>query len=76
MRESFIVEKPKIKIISFHNGKHGYLMQYLTRQSFEGYCCESDYTLFLFLIFSFGECNAMQCNVECRLSEEGKCKQI
>ena len=23
------VEKPQIKIISFQNGKHGYLMQYL-----------------------------------------------
>ena len=26
-------------------------MQYLTRQSFEGYCCESEYILILFLIF-------------------------
>ena len=45
------VEKPQIKIISFQNGKHGCLMQYLIRQSFEGYCCESEYILFLFLFF-------------------------
>ena len=36
-----LVEKPQIKIISFQNGKHEYLMLYLIRQSFEGYCCES-----------------------------------
>ena len=30
------VEKPRIKIFSFHKGKHGFLMQYLIRQSFEG----------------------------------------
>ena len=29
------VEKPQMKIISFKNGKHGYLMQYLITQSFE-----------------------------------------
>jgi len=34
------VEKPQIKIFSFQNGEHGFLMQYLIRQSFEGYCCE------------------------------------
>ena len=45
------VEKPQIKIIRFQNGKHGCLMQYLIRQSFEGYCCESEYILILFLIF-------------------------
>ena len=45
------VEKPQIKIFSFQNGKHGCLMQYLTRKRFEGYCCESEYILFLFLIF-------------------------
>ena len=45
------VEKPQIKIIGLKNGKHGYLMQYLTRQSFEGHCCESEYNLYLFLIF-------------------------
>ena len=58
------VEKPQIKMISFQNGKNGYLMQYLIRQSFEGYCCEPEYNLFLFLIFLFGweQCNAMQCN--------------
>ena len=32
----------QIKIFSFQNVKHGYLMQYLIRQSFEGYCCESE----------------------------------
>ena len=62
-----LVKKPQIKIFSFLNGKHVFLMQYLVRQSFEGYCCESEYILFLFLIFSLGECNAMQCNVEYRL---------
>ena len=31
------VEKPQMKIISFQNGKHGYLIQYLIRQSFEGF---------------------------------------
>ena len=44
-------EKPQIKIFCFQNGKHGCLMQYLIRQSFEGYGCESEYILFLFLIF-------------------------
>ena len=44
-------------------------MQYLIRQSFEGYCCESEYILILFLIFKFWV-SAMQCNVECRLPEE------
>ena len=29
------VKKPQIQIISFQNGKHGYLMQYLIRQGFE-----------------------------------------
>jgi len=38
-------EKPQMKIMSFQNGKHGYLMQYLIRQSFEGYCCESELKL-------------------------------
>jgi len=28
----------------FQNGKHGFLMQYLIGQSFEGYCCEAEYT--------------------------------
>jgi len=41
------VEKPQMKIISFPNGKHGYLIQYLIRQSFEGYCCESELKLWL-----------------------------
>jgi len=45
------VEKPQLKIISFQNWKHGYLMQILIRQSFEGYCCESEYILILYLIF-------------------------
>ena len=49
-RVTFVV-KPQIKINSFQNGKHGYLMQYLIRQRFEGHCCESEYNLFLFLIF-------------------------
>ena len=50
MRESLLYRN-HIKIFSFQNGKHGYLMQYLTRQSFEGHCCESEYNLYLFLIF-------------------------
>ena len=56
-------EKPQIKIFSFQNGKHGFLMQYLIRQSFKGYCCESEYILFLSLSFSLGQCNAMQCRM-------------
>jgi len=36
------VAKPQIKIISFQDGEHGCLMQYLIRQRFEGYCCESE----------------------------------
>ena len=34
---SHFVEKLQIKIFSFQNGKHGCKMQYLIRQSFEGY---------------------------------------
>ena len=33
---TFVV-KPQKRIFSFQNGKHGCLMQYLIRQSFEGY---------------------------------------
>ena len=62
-----------MKIISFQNGKDGYLLQYLIRQSFEWYCCESEYISFLNLLVWV---SAMQCNVECRLAEEGKCKQM
>ena len=36
-----------MKIISFQNRKHGYLMQYLIRESLEGYCCESELKLCL-----------------------------
>ena len=36
-----------MKTISFHSGKHGYLVQYLIRQSSKGYCCESDLKLCL-----------------------------
>ena len=48
-------------------------MQYLIRQSFEGYCCESEYMLFLFFNLLVWV-SAMQCNVECRLLE-GKWKE-
>jgi len=41
------VEKPLMKIMSFQNGKHGYLMQYSIRQSFERYCCKSKLKLCL-----------------------------
>ena len=54
MKPSFLhrfVEKPQIKIFSFQTGKHGFLMQFLIRQSFAGYWCESEYILILFLIF-------------------------
>ena len=37
------VGKPQIKIFSFENEKQCYIMQYLIRQSFEGYCCESEF---------------------------------
>ena len=40
------LRNPQMKVISFQNGKHGHLMQYLIRQSFEGYCCESEYNFF------------------------------
>ena len=44
-RVTFVI-KPQQKIFSLKNGKHGYLMQCLIRQSFEGYCCESEYIFF------------------------------
>ena len=61
------IEKPQIKITSFQNGKHRFLMQYLIRQSFKGYCCEIYSNSFLNLLVWV---SGMQCNVECRLSEE------
>ena len=72
LKPSFLhrfVEKPQIKIFSFQTGKHGFLMQFLIRQSFAGYWCESEYILILFLIL-LGRVSAMQCKVECRLPEE------
>ena len=57
------------KIYSFQNGKHGYLMQYLIRQSFEGYCWESELKLCLLHFKPFRI-------VECRLPEEEKYKQM
>ena len=43
------VEKPQLKIVSFLNHKHGYLIfASLIRQSFLGYVCES--TIFESLI--------------------------
>ena len=64
-----LVEKPQIKIFSFQNGKHGCLMQYLIRQSFEWYCCESE-DIWIFFLNILVWVSAMQCNVECRLPEK------
>ena len=47
------IEKLRIKIFSFQNEKQGSWMfnAILDRQSFKGYCCESEYILILFVNF-------------------------
>ena len=56
--------RPQIK-----NGKHRCLMQYLIRQSFKGYCWDTEYMFsFLNLLVWL---SPMQCYVKCRLPEEG-----